>query len=111
MIQTTSTLGGTPTTSKLAGTPTTSNLAGTPTTVAEAPIPTMVAVSSSWVHSIGYNRGSLFVQFKDKKGALTVLARYEDIPESWWYAFQAAPSKGTFVHESGLYRWPYKPVG
>lgn len=73
-------------------------------------------VTSSWVHSYAFyptskTHGLLRVRYKDKDtGAYRVTCEYRDIPVSSWEAFQAAPSKGKFVHQSGLYGWPYTLV-
>jgi hypothetical protein len=71
-----------------------------------------IPVDSSWVHSLAYygqgERGVLGVRFKDKKsGRVRVTCRYAGIPVEFWERFLDAPSKGKFVHQSGLYGWPY----
>ncbi len=60
--------------------------------------PTMRVVSSSVIAAIGYDasRRVLTVVFRDGRGTY----RYFDVPPEVWEAFQAAPSKGTYLNET-----------
>lgn len=74
-----------------------------------------IPVDSSWVHSLAfYGQGAfgvLGVRFKDKKtGAVRFTARYDNVPVFFWQKFLDAPSKGKYVHQSGLYQWPYQAM-
>jgi hypothetical protein len=62
----------------------------------------MTEVSSSWVHSIGIDsdmgQSSLYVQYKDKDGNLTVCCRYDGFGPDEYRQFLRARSKGRWVH-------------
>ncbi len=62
----------------------------------------MTPVGSSWVHSYGYDRAAseLHIQFKDKAGNLTAHCVYPSVPLAMWTDFQAAGSKGQWVHRN-----------
>lgn len=72
--------------------------------------PAMTPVSSSWVHSYGYDREreQLYVSYQQQagRGVMITTCRYDGVPLALWQAFQAAPSKGRFVH-AHVYNLPY----
>ena len=55
----------------------------------------MISVDSSAVLKVGYDKGSLFVQFVGGEWY-----EYPQVPESVFDQFLCAPSKGTFVNKS-----------
>jgi hypothetical protein len=67
-------------------------------------------VSSSWVSAIRFvGENTLDVQYHDKRGAPTVICRYNQ-PVQRFKDMLASPSKGKFVHRY-LYRLPYTIIG
>lgn len=69
-----------------------------------------IRVASSWVHAYYYDQGDLYVTYHDKRGRVTVTCHYANVPIEMWTDFLEAPSKGSYVHYSGLYRWPYSLI-
>ena len=70
----------------------------------------MIPVRSSWVHSYGYDahRERLYVAYAKQagRGVVVTTCRYDDVPLAMWQDFQAAPSKGRWVH-ANVYHLPY----
>lgn len=66
-----------------------------------------IPVHSSWLDAYYYDRGTLFVRFKNKSGRGAITCMYEDVPIDLWTGLLEAPSKGTYFHQSGLINWTY----
>lgn len=65
----------------------------------------MIAVSSSDIASIGYESGTLHVQFH--KGGLYA---YFDVPEHVYLGLLSAPSKGGYLHAHIKNRYQYSKL-
>lgn len=63
------------------------------------------AVRSSNIRSIGWENGTLEVEFHDGG-----VYRYSGVPESVFHAFLNAYSKGSFFHDHIRDRYPYWEV-
>lgn len=61
-----------------------------------------IDVSSSWLESIRYDSGDLYIKFKD--GAI---CHYAGVSLDTWTDLLTAPSKGKFMHSSGLNKKKY----
>lgn len=77
------------------------------------PQPPMIRVSSSYVHSVGYDaeRMQLYVSYQSLKGRRVSLftARYDDVPFQIYQELMAAPSKGKYAVRV-LHRLTYREV-
>lgn len=66
----------------------------------------MIPVSSSNLSSVGYEKGTLYVSFRNGS-----LYSYSGVPESVYRDLMSAPSHGHYlaVHVKGIY--PYRRIG
>ncbi len=65
-------------------------------------------VESSNLRSIGYDIDSSTLEVEFKSGAVW---QYFDVPESLWYEFEGAESKGIFFNREILRQYPESRVG
>lgn len=67
----------------------------------------MIPVTSSDVHSIGYDRPNAVLQVQLHSGGTY---RYYDVPESLYTELKDAESKGKFLHEYIKYNYRYQKI-
>ena len=67
----------------------------------------MISVSSSNVHSVGYDKQSQLVYVRFHTPSLYV---YEGVPESEFQNLLSASSCGTYIHQKFVGVYPYKKL-
>lgn len=85
------------------------------TTVAAVPVIAMDEVSSSQIHSLGYDAASetLAIRFKNKAGAPEALYHYASFTAENWEAFRTAESLGSHFHrviKANPLRFPFAKI-
>lgn len=66
-----------------------------------------VSLGHHWVSAAHYDAGDLYVQYTDRNGNVQATCWYQGVPLSMWTDLLTAGNKGKWVHQSGLYKWPY----
>ena len=64
-------------------------------------------VESSMIRSIGYDTNSATLEIEFNSGPVW---QYSDFPESLWYNFKGAESKGKFFHREIKNQYPESQV-
>jgi len=65
-------------------------------------------IESSMIRSIGYDFDSAILEIEFNSDAVW---QYSDFPESEWYAFEGAESKGKFFHREIINQYSENRVG
>ena len=65
-------------------------------------------IESSMIRSIGHDADNATLELEFNSGAIW---QYYDFPESIWYAFEGADSKGKFFHQEIKNQYSESQVG
>lgn len=59
----------------------------------------MIRVTSSQIHSVGYEDSTLYVSFHNRGGEITATWAYDEVPMSVYDEMMSSPSTGRYLND------------